>query len=938
MKEIRDGCNKCGGPHPSSDCDDKPMGGTKEEEANYASGGYRGEYRGNYYGRNSGNWCDHQSHYRDENQSSNPSEENPPILHLPKKKPDESEFKKTMREFIVAQKAANDFVKNQFYNLKTKVEQVQKNHQAAIQDLEMKFGRISDHQSSRPTGTLPSNTQTNLKPSTSNDKPYRPPPAQNEYVNVVFTCSGKTYDPPVNPNAKPSIFLDDSEDEADEIEKEAEPLPNKPTHVDPPPLKAYKLKFWYPQPLHKEKIEARYAMFLDMINNMEQIYVAFLTEECSTILQNKLPSKLGDPRSFMIPCKFANSVEYLALADLGVSINLMPYSLSSLGDIGGDGDGFVVECDDGILDYNIVVINISLLSNIESESAAFERSMILSLGDIRGDGDGFVVESDNGILGIGEDRATFLIDKAMQHSHLNDDTCFRMDVIDEVTEDELDTLLDDFKPFLSTSEKISETSLNKEFEEFMTENVQEDEVKDDFDELPPKDELRIKTSIQDPPTDLEMKPLPKHLKYAFLEENSLLPVVISALLEQNEKERLILVLKNHKEAFAWKTSYIPGFSPSFCKHKINFEDDVKPVIQRQRRLNPNMKEVVKKEIIKLLDVGIIYAIEDSPWDGVFVSTIFDIEIKNKKRAKNVATDHLSRLEKSNFKELREEEINDEFPDEFLIGISTDKKESLWFADFANYLVRGILRKGLTYAQRFNILKKLFSRFRILKALISDRGTHFYNRQMEKILKKYGAHHRIATTYHPQTSGQLHELDELRIQAYKNSKLYKTRTKAYHDKKLRVKKEFKAGDKVLLYNSKYKFKAPKLRSKRYGPFIVKHGYPSGYVELYDKHEGSFIVNIHQVKLYHDEEQLNELTTEEIHLMCEEGRMKAIPFMAPFPANYRETMPWASEKPYIYSVVENTCNEAKLYDLDETGKGIVIKNILYVPSKGISLGNK
>nr|GEW82573.1 reverse transcriptase domain-containing protein [Tanacetum cinerariifolium] len=81
----------------------------------------------------------------------------------------------------------------------------------------------------------------------------------------------------------------------------------------------------------------------------------------------------------------------------------------------------------------------------------------------------------------------------------------------------------------------------------------------------------------------------------------------------------------------------------------------------------------------------------------------------------------------------------------------------------------------------------------------------------------------------------------------------------------------------------------LRSKWYGPFIVKHGYPSGYVELYDKHGGSFIVNGHHVKLYHDEEQLNELTIEEIHLMCEEGRMKSIPFMAPFPANCRETMP-------------------------------------------------
>nr|GEV66283.1 hypothetical protein [Tanacetum cinerariifolium] len=102
--------------------------------------------------------------------------------------------------------------------------------------------------------------------------------------------------------------------------------------------------------------------------------------------------------------------------------------------------------------------------------------------------------------------------------------------------------------------------------------------------------------------------------------------------------------------------------------------------------------------------------------------------------------------------------------------------------------------------------------------------------------------------------QLYELDEFRLQAYENSELYK----AYHDKKLRVIKEFKAKDKVLLYNSKYKFKAPKLRSKWYGPFIVKHDYPSGYVDLYDKHGGSFIVNGHRVKFNHDEEQLNELT--------------------------------------------------------------------------------
>ncbi|GJU34467.1 hypothetical protein Tco_1182821 [Tanacetum coccineum] len=147
-------------------------------------------------------------------------------------------------------------------------------------------------------------------------------------------------------------------------------------------------------------------------------------------------------------------------------------------------------------------------------------------------------------------------------------------------------------------------------------------------------------------------------------------------------------------------------------------------------------------------------------------------------------------------------------------------------------------------------------------------------------------------------------------------------------KLIIQKEFKAGDKVLLYNSKYKFNAPKLRSKWYGPFVVKHGFLSGYVELYDKQAGSFIVNGYRVKLYHDEEQINELTTEEIHLMCEQGKMKVISFMAPFPANYNKIMPCVAEKPFIYSVVENICNDAKLYDLDETGEGIVKGNFIYV----------
>nr|GEU99569.1 reverse transcriptase domain-containing protein [Tanacetum cinerariifolium] len=99
MKEMRDGCNSFGGPHPSSECDDKPMGGPKDEKANYAYGGYRGGgYRGNYYGRSSGNWQNRQS--RDANRNSQPREDIPLVLPTPKTKFNEFDFEKTMREFM----------------------------------------------------------------------------------------------------------------------------------------------------------------------------------------------------------------------------------------------------------------------------------------------------------------------------------------------------------------------------------------------------------------------------------------------------------------------------------------------------------------------------------------------------------------------------------------------------------------------------------------------------------------------------------------------------------------------------------------------------------------------------------------------------------------------------------------------------------------------
>nr|XP_027090190.1 uncharacterized protein LOC113711211 [Coffea arabica] len=128
-----------------------------------------------------------------------------------------------------------------------------------------------------------------------------------------------------------------------------------------------------------------------------------------------------------------------------------------------------------------------------------------------------------------------------------------------------------------------------------------------------RDELeRVLPSVVQAPV-LELKPLPEHLKYAYLGDNETLPVIISSALSKTQEEKLIRVLREHKEAIGWTIADIKGISPAICMHRIRLEEDVKPVRQAQRRLNPLMMEVVKKEILKLLDVGIIFAISDSPW-------------------------------------------------------------------------------------------------------------------------------------------------------------------------------------------------------------------------------------------------------------------------------------------------------------------------------------
>ncbi|GJU38068.1 reverse transcriptase domain-containing protein [Tanacetum coccineum] len=234
-----------------------------------------------------------------------------------------------------------------------------------------------------------------------------------------------------------------------------------------------------------------YGKFLkELISNkhkIEQISAAFLSDESSAMIQNKVPPKLGDPGSFLIPCNFNKAFSCNALADLGASINLMPYFLYAKLSLG---------------TLKPTQMSVRLADRSFQYPVGIAKNMLVEVADavIR-------VKQKQLILGVGPERMIFNIDSAIKHSYSNDDTCFSIDVIDEILEEDFDALLDEGN-------------------------------------------FKIKTSLEEPPTDLELKPLPNNLEYVFLEEPSFLPVIISSQLSAQKKSKLRSVLKKHKQAFA----------------------------------------------------------------------------------------------------------------------------------------------------------------------------------------------------------------------------------------------------------------------------------------------------------------------------------------------------------------------------------------------------
>nr|GEU92623.1 reverse transcriptase domain-containing protein [Tanacetum cinerariifolium] len=118
--------------------------------------------------------------------------------------------------------------------------------------------------------------------------------------------------------------------------------------------------------------------------------------------------------------------------------------------------------------------------------------------------------------------------------------------------------------------------------------------------------------VDEPPV-VELKVLPPHLEYAFLDGDDKLPIIIAKDLSVEEKTVLLTVLKSHKRAIAWKLSDIKGINPELCTHKILMEEDFSPAFQHQRRVNPKIHDVIKQEVIRFLDAGLIYPISGSPW-------------------------------------------------------------------------------------------------------------------------------------------------------------------------------------------------------------------------------------------------------------------------------------------------------------------------------------
>ncbi|XP_038978648.1 uncharacterized protein LOC120108978 [Phoenix dactylifera] len=318
---------------------------------------------------------------------------------------------------------------------------------------------------------------------------------------------------------------------------------------------------------------------------------AFLTEQVSALIEQRIPPKYKDPGCPTISCIIGNHEFAQALLDLGASVNLMPYSVYlqlGLGEIKPTSvvlqladrsvkiprgivedvliqvDKFYYPVDFLILDTHSVVISESKIPIILGRPFLATANALINCM--------------NGLMKLSFGHMTlevniFHISKQPQE----DDECHQTYLINTLMQEDYGTRT--WQPR--------------------------------FEELPLMREQPKPSTIEAP--KVELKPLPKGLKHAFLGPGDTFPVIISSDLSASQGKILLTTLNEHKSALGWTMADIKGISPLICSHRIHLEEGANPRRDPQRRLNPTMKEVVKNEVLKLLDAGIIYPIADSKW-------------------------------------------------------------------------------------------------------------------------------------------------------------------------------------------------------------------------------------------------------------------------------------------------------------------------------------
>ncbi|KAL7593345.1 hypothetical protein Lser_V15G31513 [Lactuca serriola] len=382
----------------------------------------------------------------------------------------------------------------------------------------------------------------------------------------------------------------------------------------------------------------RYAKFLKELctskKNLKGNQTVKVGENVSAVLQKRLPKKCKDPGVFTVPCKMGNLFVPRAMLDLGASINVLPYSSYRTMGIGplsktrviiqladrslvhpkGVLEDVLVQVNELVFPTDFYVLDMGDENTPQSSSILLGRPF-MSTAKTK-------IDVANGTLTMEFDGEVinFNIFEVVRYPSGIHSLNF-IDVISSCT--------NDF--FEMSSQDVLTTILSKHFDEIGIKDLAdkytlEDELIEVIDSLekaqpmrvePPRMKLKscnpkLLPSIVQPLT-LELKGLLDHLKYAYLGEEETLLVIISTKLAREEEKELVEILKKYKEAIGWTIADIKGLSLSLCMHKMLMEEDFKPTREAQRRLNPPMMEVVKKEIMKLLDVGVIYSISDSKW-------------------------------------------------------------------------------------------------------------------------------------------------------------------------------------------------------------------------------------------------------------------------------------------------------------------------------------